>query len=87
MKSSNITTTPWKGFIRVDNEAVRHATRYPDLAKLNFPMYSGCRNEAIAYAIEVMGISLDEIVGKLSDDIILQAIQSSVEVMGLMPYE
>jgi len=64
-----------------------HATRYPDLAKLNFPMYGGCRNEAIAYAIEVMGISLDEIVGKLSDDTILEAIQSSVEVMGLMPYE
>jgi hypothetical protein len=50
-------------------------------------MYGGCRNEAIAYAIEVMGISLDEIVGKLSDDTILEAIQSSVEVMGLMPYE
>jgi hypothetical protein len=62
-----------------------HVTRYPDLATLGFPMYSGCRNEAIAYAIEEMGISLDEIIGKLSDDTILAAIQASVGVMGLCP--
>ena len=62
-----------------------HTTRYPALATLGFPMYSGCRNEAVAYAMEEMGISLDEILGKLSDDTILEAIQSSVEVMGLMP--
>ena len=64
-----------------------HSTRYPALATLGFPLYSGCRNEAVAYAIEGMGISLDEILGKLSDDTVLEAIQSSVEVMGLMPEE
>ena len=64
-----------------------HSTRYPALATLGFPLYSGCRNEAVAYAIKEMGISLDEILGKLSDDTVLEAIQSSVEVMGLMPEE
>lgn len=64
-----------------------HATRYPALATLGFPMYSGCRNEAVAYAMEDMGISLDEIIGKLSDDTILEAIHSSAVVMGLLPEE
>jgi hypothetical protein len=50
-------------------------------------MYSGCRNEAVAYAMEDMGISLDEIIGKLSDDTILEAIHSSAVVMGLLPEE
>ena len=62
-----------------------HSSRYPDLETLGFPMYSGCRNEAVTYAIEEMGISLDEILGKLSDDAILAAIQASVEIMGLCP--
>jgi hypothetical protein len=48
-------------------------------------MYSGCRNEAVTYDMEEMGISLDEILGKLSDDTILAAIQASVEIMGLCP--
>jgi hypothetical protein len=54
---------------------------------MGFPMYSGCRNEAVAYAIEEMGISLDEILGKLSDDTVLTAIFQSIQVMGLMPYK
>ena len=62
-----------------------HSSRYPDLETLGFPMYSGCRTEAVTYAIEEMGISLDEILGKLSDDAILAAIQASVEIMGLCP--
>jgi len=62
-----------------------HYARYPDLAFLGFPMYSGCRNEAVTYAMEEMGISLDEILSKLSDDTILAAIQASVEIMGLCP--
>jgi hypothetical protein len=57
------------------------------LSHMGFPMYSGCRNEAVAYAIEEMGISLDEILGKLSDDTVLTAIFQSIQVMGLMPYK
>ena len=58
---------------------------YPDLVALGFPMYSGCRHEAVAYAMEEMGVPLDEIIGKLSDDTILAAIQGSINVMGLCP--
>ena len=64
-----------------------HASYYPELANLGFPMYSGCRNEAVAYAMQEMGITLDEILGKLSDDTVLTAIFHSVQVMGLTPNE
>ena len=56
-----------------------HAKRYPDLVILGFPMHSGCRNEALTYAIEEIGIPLDEIISNLSDDTILAAIQTSVK--------
>jgi hypothetical protein len=52
---------------------------------MGFPMYGGCRNEALAFAIDELGIPLDEIIAKLSDDTVLTAIFHSIQVMGLMP--
>jgi len=52
---------------------------------MGFPMYSGCRNEALAFAIDELGIPLDEIIRKLSDDTVLAAIFHCIQVMGLMP--
>lgn len=57
------------------------------LSHMGFPMYSGCRNEALAFAMDELGISLDEIIGKLSDDTVLTAIFQSIQVMGLIPCE
>jgi len=55
------------------------------LSHMGFPMYSGCRNEALAFAIDELGIPLDEIIRKLSDDTVLAAIFHCIQVMGLMP--
>ena len=58
-----------------------------DLSRMGFDVYPGCRNSAIQQAIEEWGISLDEIIGKLSDTDVLEAIHASAGVMGLIPDE
>jgi len=54
-----------------------------NLTKLGFDIYPGCRLSAINYAIEELGIPLDEIIDKLSDDDALEAIDISCQNMGL----
>lgn len=54
---------------------------------LGFDLYPGGRNEAFRYATEELGVPVDEILGKISDDVIYNAIHHSLQVMDMYPIE
>ena len=54
---------------------------------LGFDLYPGGRNEAFRYATEELGIPADEILGKISDDVIYNAIHHSLQVMDMYSIE
>ena len=54
---------------------------------LGFDLYPGGRNEAFRYATEELGVPADEILGKISDDVIYNAIHHSLQVMDMYPIE
>lgn len=54
---------------------------------LGFDLYAGGRNEAFRYATEELGIPADEILGKISDDVVYNAIHHSLQVMDMYPIE
>lgn len=54
---------------------------------LGFDLYPGGRNEAFRYATEELGVPADEILGKISDDVIYNAIHHSLQVMGMYSIE
>ena len=54
---------------------------------LGFDLYPGGRNEAFRYATEELGVPADEILSKISDDVIYNAIHHSLQVMGMYSIE
>lgn len=52
------------------------------MEKLGFDIYPGCRSAAWEFATKELGISADEILGKMSDDDVLNAIYDSLMIMG-----
>jgi len=54
---------------------------------LGFDLYPGGRNEAFRYATEELGVPADEILGKISDDVIYNAIHHSLQVMDMYRIE
>ena len=54
---------------------------------LGFDLYPGGRNEAFRYATEELGVPADEILGKISDDVIYNAIHHSLQVMDMYSIE
>ena len=54
---------------------------------LGFDLYPGGRNEAFRHATEELGVPADEILGKISDDVIYNAIHHSLQVMDMYPIE
>ncbi|NCX56383.1 MAG: hypothetical protein EBW87_04190 [Burkholderiaceae bacterium] len=54
------------------------------LNQLGFPTYPGCRLSAFDFATNSMGIPVDEILGKINDEVILRAIYDSLRVCGLL---
>ena len=50
---------------------------------LGFDLYPGGRYEAFKYATEDLGLSANEILGKLSDDDVYNAIHHSLQIMGM----
>jgi hypothetical protein len=55
-----------------------------EMERKGFDLYPGGRLEAWRYATEDLGISADEILGKLSDDTVYDAIYHSMRVMGML---
>jgi hypothetical protein len=53
-----------------------------EMEKLGFNLYPGGRTEAWEFATEELGISPAEILGKMSDDDVYNAIDSSLEILG-----
>jgi hypothetical protein len=54
-----------------------------ELSKLGFDIYPGCRCSLVTQAIDEFGISFDEIIAKLDDSTIIDAIHRCCEVMGI----
>jgi hypothetical protein len=54
------------------------------LNQLGFPTYPGCRFSAFDFATNSMGLPIDEILGKIDDEVILRAIYNSLQVCGLL---
>ena len=52
------------------------------MEKLGFNFYPGGRSEAWEFATQELGISPDEILGKMSDDDVYNAIDSSLNILG-----
>ena len=71
------------------NENINEAREYDAdaMEALGFDLYPGGRNEAFRYATEELGVPASEILGKISDDIIYDAIHHSLQVMGMYPIE
>jgi len=55
-----------------------------EMERKGFDLYPGGRNEAWRYATEELGIPADEILGKLSDDTVYDAIYHSMQIMGML---
>lgn len=55
-----------------------------EMERKGFDLYPGGRSEAWRYATEELGIPADEILGKLSDDTVYDAIYHSMQVMGML---
>ena len=55
-----------------------------EMERKGFDLYSGGRSEAWRYATEELGIPADEILGKLSDDTVYDAIYHSMQIMGML---
>ena len=53
------------------------------MADLGFDVYPGGRSEAFKYATEDLGISVDEILGKMDDDMVYNAIHHSLQTLGM----
>ena len=76
--------------IKVTEEAGLNEAREYDadaMEALGFDLYPGGRNEAFKYATEELGVPADEILGKISDDVIYNAIHHSLQVMDMYPIE
>ena len=58
-----------------------------DLKKLGVPTYPGCRQEAVDFAINTLGIPLDEILNGFDDKQVLEAIDWAATQMDLYPDE
>lgn len=54
-----------------------------ELSKIGFDIYPGCRNSIVEQAIDEYGISFDEIIGKLDDSTVIDAIYRCCEISGL----
>ena len=54
---------------------------------LGFDLYPGGRSEAFRYATEELGVPADEILGKISDDVIYNAIHHSLQIMDMYPID
>jgi hypothetical protein len=54
-----------------------------ELSKIGFDIYPGCRNSIVEQAIDEYGISFDEIIGKLDDSTVIDAIYRCCEVLGI----
>jgi len=55
-----------------------------EMERKGFDLYPGGRTEAWRYATEELGIPADEILGKLSDDTVYDAIYHSMQIMGML---
>jgi hypothetical protein len=55
-----------------------------EMERKGFDLYPGGRSEAWRYATEELGIPADEILGKLSDDTVYDAIYHSMQIMGML---
>ena len=75
--------------IKVTEEDLNEAREYDAdaMEALGFDLYPGGRNEAFRYATEELGVPADEILGKISDDVIYNAIHHSLQVMDMYPIE
>ena len=75
--------------IKVTTEDLNEAREYDAdaMEALGFDLYPGGRNEAFRYATEELGVPADEILGKISDDVIYNAIHHSLQVMDMYPIE
>ena len=58
-----------------------------DMEALGFDLYPGGRSEAFKYATEDLGISVDEILGKMDDDMVYNAIHHSLQILGMYPID
>lgn len=58
-------------------------SRYPDLERLGISTYPGCRIAAFHEVKELYGLTIDELLGKFSDDEVLDAIEISLRLMGV----
>lgn len=47
-----------------------------------FECYPGCRIDLVHFVVETYGISIDEILAKLSDDDVIDCVDSSLQVSG-----
>ena len=54
-----------------------------DLKKIGVPVYPGCRQEAVEFAVKSLGISLDEILNGLDDRQVLEAIDWAATQSGV----
>ena len=50
---------------------------------LGFDLYPGGRSEAFKHATENLGIPVDEILGKMDDDMVYNAIHHSLQILGM----
>ena len=50
---------------------------------LGFDLYPGGRSEAFKHATEDLGIPVDEILGKMDDDMVYNAIHHSLQILGM----
>lgn len=53
-----------------------------DLEKLGLSVYSGCRVSLFLDACEQYGLTVEELLGKFSDDDVIKAIATSLRLMG-----
>ena len=54
---------------------------------LGFDLYPGGRSEAFKHATEDLGIPVDEILGKMDDDMVYNAIHHSLQILDMYPID
>lgn len=76
----------WVDDPRMDENILEEGIDYDkdEMERKGFDLYPGGRSEAWRYATEELGIPADEILGKLSDDTVYDAIYHSMQIMGML---
>ena len=66
-----------------NKKSMNNFEKKQELSKIGFDIYPGCRNSIVEQAIDEYGISFDEIIGKLDDSTVIDAIYRCCEVLGI----